>query len=681
MPLMGAPELSDSAGDTKANTRARAVFISYASLDSAVAGSVCEALEKAGIACWIAPRDVTPGAFYPDEIVHAIDAAKATVLILSQNAATSHHVLREVERAASKRHPVVSLRIDKAPLPASLEYFLNTSQWLDATAGDLRSALPKLVSAVKVAVKVPAPAQNGAPTSDASAPAVSAGPQRRIALMAASALGLGLLALAADRLWLSRHQAIVPAVPAPAESAPAHKTVAPTIPEKSVAVLPFVDMSEKHDQEYFADGMAEEVIERLSQVPKLRVPGRASSFFFKGKSTKVSDIARELRVANVVEGSVRKFGDHLRIGVQLVRVVDGYTVWSESFDRQLRDVFKVQDEIATAIATALQITLSGGSLSREQGGTRNLEAYQLNLRALHDLNQNTVESINRARAQTERAVHLDPAYGDAWTLLANAWLNLSDHGAATKNDACARMRKSLAQAVTVSPDSSTVHAMLGSMHYECDWNWPAVSLEIQRSLDLDPNNDEPLNAAGQLAMTLGQYDEAERIFRKVLDRDPFALFSQFNLACTLYLAGKYRQAEAGFQHLLEIAPDFGWARPWLAKTLLADGRARESLAVLQPIIDTDDGLSYLPEVLYANGRKAEAVSAVERLEKTEGSAFFVAQYYAYVNDKGLALQWLDRAVAQKDGWVVWILGEPLMANLRDDQPFRAFLRKMNLASS
>jgi len=220
--------------------------------------------------------------------------------------------------------------------------------------------------------------------------------------------------------------------------------------------------------------------------------------------------------------------------------------------------------------------------------------------------------------------------------------------------------------------------VLANMYYECNWNWPTTLLEVQRSLALQPNDGEALNVAGQMAVTLGRYDEAERYFRKVLDRDPFRLFSQFNLASTLYLAGKYQQAEAGFQHLLEISPDFGWARPWLAKTLLADGRAREALAVLEPIIDTDDGLSFLPEVLYANGHKAEAVSAVQRLEKAQGSAFFVAQYYAYVNDKGLALQWLDRAFAQQDGWVLWILGEPLFKNMATDPRFKAFLKKMNL---
>ncbi len=341
--------------DAKASGSTPSVFISYASPDIAVAEATCEALEQAGVTCWIAPRDVTPGTFYADAIVHAIDAAKAIVLILSQSAATSPHVLREVERGASKRHTVISLRIDRAPLPAGLEYFLNTSQWLDASSGDTARALPKLVSAVQVAIQASTVTPTGVPTAHALAPAVSARLPRRIALIAASVVGLGLVVLAADRLWVSRHQAIAPAAPAPAALAPAPTTAVPTISDKSVAVLPFVDMSEKKDQEYFSDGLSEELIDMLAKVPDLRVPARTSSFYFKGKQVTIQDIAKALGVADVLEGSIRKSGNHLRITAQLVRADNGYHLWSETYDRQLNDIFKVQDEIAGAVVKALKI--------------------------------------------------------------------------------------------------------------------------------------------------------------------------------------------------------------------------------------------------------------------------------------------------------------------------------------
>ena len=297
-------------------------------------------------------RDVTPGAFYGDEIVHAIDAAKAIVLILSQNAATSPHVLREVERAASKRHAVISLRIDKAPLPAGLEYFLNTSQWLDASSGDAVRALPKLVSAVQVATQAPTVTPTGVPTAHAPAPAVSARLRKRMALVVASAVGLALVGFAADRLWLSSHRAAATPATTPVASAPVPVTAAPAIPEKSVAVLPFLDMSEKHDQEYFSDGLSEELIDMLTKVHELRVPARTSSFYFKGKQATIPEIAKTLGVANVLEGSVRKSGNHLRITAQLVRADKGFHLWSQTYDRDLHDVFKVQDDIANAVVQA-----------------------------------------------------------------------------------------------------------------------------------------------------------------------------------------------------------------------------------------------------------------------------------------------------------------------------------------
>jgi TolB-like protein len=358
------------------------VFVSYASHDTVVANDISAALEGQGLKCWIAPRDVTPGAHYASEIVHAIDSAKAIVLVLSQRAATSPHVLREIERATSKRHPVVTLRLDQAPLPAEFEYFLNTSQWLDASGGDTAQAMTKLTAAVRRAIDRPAnpePAiaekQSAGTPSRAPYPAGDDPLLRPIAIVMGSLAIVAIAAFAVYRLWLSEHRAIAPAAPTVSAAAPAVLPAALAIPEKSVAVLPFVDMSEKKDKEYFADGMAEEIIDLLAKVPDLRVPARTSSFYFKGKATKVPDIARELGVAHVLEGSVRQSGSHIRVTAQLVRADTGFSLWSETYDRDLHDVFKVQDEIANAVVQEMQIGLLGGPLTRQGGGTKNLDAY------------------------------------------------------------------------------------------------------------------------------------------------------------------------------------------------------------------------------------------------------------------------------------------------------------------
>jgi TolB-like protein len=270
------------------------VFVSYASQDAAVANSIVENLESRGLKCWIAPRDVKPGAQYADAIVRAINDAKAVVLVLSGSAVDSAHVAREVERAASKRRSIVPFRIDNAALNPELEYFLSNSQWIDVPKLGMPAALIRLKEAV-------GPASTTAPRA---APSVAA------------------------------------------------------IPDKSIAVLPFTDMSEKKDQEYFGDGMAEEIIGLLVKIPGLKVIGRTSSFQFKGRNEDLRAIGAQLGVAYLLEGSIRKSGDRLRVTAQLIDSRNGTHVWSQTFNRDLSDVLKMQDEISASLVRTLEIEVS-----------------------------------------------------------------------------------------------------------------------------------------------------------------------------------------------------------------------------------------------------------------------------------------------------------------------------------
>jgi TIR domain len=280
---------AETAGATPEPAR---VFISYASPDAAIADTVCDALERGGISCWIAPRNVVPGEFYADAIVHAIDTTKIIVVILSQSAAASPHVLREVERASSKRHPVVSLRTDLGPLPASLEYFLNTSHWLDASATGVDRAARKLVEAVRHLLGSASVAISGKESETTPAPSKpplhrrqSTQPISRLNRLAVAVAGVAIAVivgyLALDKPWLRRKA--TEGKPAPALTT-ATAPATPGVPDKSIAVLPFIDLSEKHDQEYFSDGLSEELLDQLAQIPELKVASRTSAFYFKGKT-------------------------------------------------------------------------------------------------------------------------------------------------------------------------------------------------------------------------------------------------------------------------------------------------------------------------------------------------------------------------------------------------------------
>jgi len=331
-------------------------FISYASQDTNIAHALCDALERAGIPCWLASRDVSPGDVYADAIVRAITNARLLILILSQAAIDSPHVLREIERASSEKRRIITFRTGTAALPPRLEYLLSGSQWLDASRGHANRQFPKLIEAIRSRGVAASSSMLLSTQSNRNRNAVS------IALFVLIAVALAYIA--ADKPWFSKRGSAQLLVQSPTSAAPTPAAGAPALasPAHSVAVLPFVDMSEQKDQEYLSDGMSEELIDMLTKIPDLRVPARTSSFYFKGKPTTIADIAKALSVSYVLEGSVRKSGKTLRVTAQLIRADNGYPVWSETFDRQLDDVFRVQDDIVGAVVKALKISLTGGAV-------------------------------------------------------------------------------------------------------------------------------------------------------------------------------------------------------------------------------------------------------------------------------------------------------------------------------
>ena len=450
--------------------------------------------------------------------------------------------------------------------------------------------------------------------------------------------------------------------------------------DKSIAVLPFVNMSSDQEQEYFSDGMSEELLNLLSQVPDLKVIARTSSFAFKGKDIKVEQIAKELNVAHVLEGSVRKSGNKVRITAQLIRTADSTHLWSETYDRPLDDIFAVQDEIANAIVQALQIRLAGGELSRRKGGTQNLEAYQLYLRGVSALNQNTRSSLDAAGDYLEQATKLDPSYGMAWVGLARYVILKTENGWMDAREGFERARQLAQHALKLSPELAEAHARLQSVYQTFDWDWAAAESEGQRALAIDPTNQIALLQAGNLSAALGRWDDAERQLSAALVRDPLNTYAIFNLGSTYYVAGRFEESESMYRKLLDLAPDFYWTRSYFGKTLLAQGKVEAALAMVQEDVDEGSRLWVLPIVLQAAGHQGEADEALKALiaQLADTCAFWVAQNYAYRGDHDRALQWLDRAYQQKDAALIEIVGEPLFKNMADDPRFKAFLRKMNL---
>jgi len=668
-----------------------AVFLSYASEDSEAATRIAEALRAAGITVWFDRSELRGGDAWDRHIRAQIHECRLFMPVVSAHteARVEGYFRREWKLAVERTHdlsdrvpflvPVVidSTSEQKADVPDAFRHI----QWTRLPAGE---TLPAFVERVRRLLTRDLPSEPAAatvtpPSSGAlrvSTPSIHARAGHRPAVWVIGALVALVIAYFVARFWSSGH-----AVSSPTNATVATGPGSPVVPEKSIAVLPFADMSEKHDQEYFADGMVEEIIDLLAKVPDLRVPARTSSFYFKGKSTKVPDIARELSVANVLEGSIRASGNRLRVTAQLIRADTGFHIWSQTYDGDLHDIFKVQDEIANAVVQALQITLMGGPLTRREGGTQNLEAYQLYLRALANFQSNSRPELEEARDYLDQSMKLDPNFALAWSAQAFNTTELAWARALPWDEAFERGRQLAQHALELTPELASGHQMLGYVYRTRDWNWAAAQAEAQRALRSNPRYSQALLLAGQIATTLGRWDEAEGYMRAALNEDPLNTFVLWNFASTLYRAGRYADAETWFERVIERAPKFEWSHEYLAKTLLADGKPELALAHIQQEPTEGERLDILPIALYAVGRRTEADSALQSLIQkfADTDAFWIAANYAYRNDRARALQWLNRAYDQRDAKVaIEIVGESLFKNVADDPAYKALLRKLNL---
>ena len=444
------------------------VFISYASQDAAVANSIVANLEQHGLNCWIAPRDVKPGAQYADAIVRAINEAKAVVLVMSGSAVGSSHVGREVERAASKGKPIIPFRIDNAALNPELEYFLSNSQWIDVPKLGMAAALSRLqeamgnVSETRAAQAVPPAPRSG-------------GVGKRAAIAACMVIGVGVAMGLAVHFWpAGRGGGQAPAVVA--------------VSDKSIAVLPFADMSEKKDQEYFADGMAEEIIDLLVKIPGLKVISRTSSFQFKGKTEDSRNIGAQLGVAYVLEGSVRKSGDRLRVTAQLIDSKDGTHVFSQTYDRNLSDVLKMQDEIAVSLVRALQIEVGQNDID-SRPALRNTEAYTLYLQGVHASSGFDQAGMEQAISNFERVLELDPSFAPAEVGLSNAYFVLGSlTGFMPPAIAYEKARLANQRALKLDGNLALAHAQLADIYRVYDGDRATANRELT-ALALAPAPD------------------------------------------------------------------------------------------------------------------------------------------------------------------------------------------------
>ena len=447
--------------------------------------------------------------------------------------------------------------------------------------------------------------------------------------------------------------------------------------DRSIAVLPFINMSDDADNEYFSDGLSEELLNLLAKIPELKVASRSSSFQFKGEKIDVKEAAQKLNVAHVLEGSVRKSGKQIRITAQLIKADDGYHLWSETYDRSLDNIFAIQDEISAAVVAALKVELLGEVPKAE---VVNAEAYTLFLKARYLYSKWGKENFESAIEAFRQALIIEPEYADAWASLSVAYLTQTTSGYRPRDEGLALARDAVDRALSYNPGLAAAWARLSLIQSRFDWDWAGAEASLQKALDLAPNDYRVLSAAGSLSGTLDRLDDALAYYRQILDKEPLELISLYNVAEVLLRQGRLDESEAAFRRLLELNPDDWGTHTQLAIILLMKGDSQEAWRELDLEVDPLQQEFGRILALSSLDRKDEAAEKLDAyIEKNQSwAAFPIAGVYAWQGDVDKAISWLERAIEQRDSSMTDILTEPLLSSLRDDPRWMGLLEQMGL---
>jgi TolB-like protein len=479
-------------------------------------------------------------------------------------------------------------------------------------------------------------------------------------------------AIALARLVPSATPAPIPAVPAVTPEAMETERAGDT--PKAIAVLPFVNMSSDDEQDYFSDGLSEELLNLLTRIPELRVAARTSSFSYKNKDVKVAQIGEELNVDHVLEGSVRKSGNRLRITAQLIQAENGYHLWSETFDRTLDDVFVIQDEIAAKVVAQLKITLLGAVPGVKETDP---EAYSVFLLARHLGRQGSVQTFERSIELYEKALAIDPSYVAAMDGVASVYCDQADRGQRPIEEGYSLAREAARNTLVIEPEYAKGHARLGWIANRYDGDLVAAARHLDRALELDATDLDILEDAAALTVSLGRMEEAIALQVYVLNRDPLNVRCHRSLGYSYILAGRPDDAIASFRTALAISPGIIGVHQLTGVALLLKTEPDAALAAIQQDEDSwrDIGLVM---AYHALGRESESNAALAKaIEVSEQTAAYnIAFTLAFRGEADRAFEWLDKAVQYRDPGLTNVANMPLFANIHNDSRWPLFLENL-----
>jgi TolB-like protein/Flp pilus assembly protein TadD len=653
----------------------RAVFLSYASQDVEAARHICETLRAAGIEVWFDQSELRGGDAWDRQIRQQIHDCALFVPVVSQH---THERLegyfrREwrlaVERAgdmAENKAFLVPVVIDSTPEgdPSVPEKFREL-HWTRLHGGE---TTPVFVERIRRLLSDEAASATGQARVLGSPFPSARGPLRRRAGLVSVAIAAAVLLLIA---YFGVEQLSRPTLGVPSAV--------------SIAVLPLANESGEEAQQYFSDGISEDLITALSQFPGLKVIGRTSAFQFRDSREDSRSIGAKLGVAHLLEGTVRKSGDMIRVNAALIDTADGSTQWSERYDRPYEDLFALQDEITRAVAVALRAKLLPGEHAAAQsdrppGGS--LEAYNALLEGRFYDASNTETGARRAIAYYSQATQLNPRYALAWSALSQGWtwLGAIFLDGAPAREAYAKAREAVDRALALSPDLAHAHRARGDLLQNADFNWRGAEAEYRRAMELAPDDaSAKLGLANQLA-TNGEVKAAIDLTRQALTTEPLRANAYNWLASYLSGLNRLDEAELAVRKALELRPTAGNFHLTLTIIEVQRRHAQAALEAAQqepPGLFRDQALALARQI----GGDPIAADATLRalIEKdADTAAYQIAEVYALRNDSDKAFEWLDRAMSNRDSGVAALLYDPLILRYKDDPRFAAFCRKVGL---
>jgi TolB-like protein/tetratricopeptide (TPR) repeat protein len=675
--------------------RSHAVFLSYASQDAEAAQKICNALRAAGIEVFLDQSELRGGDAWDQKIRREIHDCALFIPVISANTASRHegYFRLEWDLADQRTHMIARSRVFVVPvcldattqLAADVPESFQRAQWTRLPGGVTPAAFVERVGRLLSGEQSQGPTGAESPTAGVSAApttrnSVLASWRSKPALLATIAvLVLALGYLAANRLMLSKLGAEVGAPPAPAaQSAPA---TAFNPPPHSIAVLPFVNLSGDKDQEYFSDGLTEELLNSLAEINELQVAARTSSFHFKGKDVDLGTVAHNLNVGAVLEGSVRRSANTVRITAQLINAVTGFHLWSKTYDRDLGDVLKLQTEIATAVAGALKVTLLGDVGEKiELGGTRDPAAFDAYLRGAN-LAKTTqaLQSAHATIAAYTEAIKLDPNYARAFAgrAIATCVLAPQYERISAIQPALDRGLVDAQQALALAPALAKARLALATC-FERKLDFLHASQEYERAATLAPSDTEVLQTYGRFTAWLGHADAGIAMGRRAVALDPLNPLSHQRLGETLIAARRYDEALAAFLQYESL--DTNHDSQGLVQYLLGKLESARSACEFNP---NYWGNQVCRAIVYDKlGRHADAEALLEKMKVDYGdvAAYQYSEIYAQWGNTSAALDWLEKAFRLHDDGLLGLKTDPLLDPLRKEPRFQAIERELKFPS-